>query len=1193
MLGRIKRMTRLNSPDREKRPRLETLERRDLMASLSVTNTNDSGAGSLRDAITQANTDNTTGADTISFAIGTGTQTIALQSALPTITRPVFINGASQPAASGSTGSAPRIVIDGSKAGAGANGFVLTGAGGSQIRDVAIVNFGDSTNSGGRGILVNDAGGDTFVENYLGVDPDGRTAKPNVVGIELRSANNIVGSAMTSTSTLTPNLISGNKSDGILISGANASKNLVIGNLIGTDITGALSVGNLHGVTLAAASNNIIGGTASSTTNLISGNVGPDFGSGIGVYFTGTSTGNIVAGNLIGTDASGTKADNNAYGIYFGTFNNPTTSEIISNVTIGGSVAGAGNTISGNGIGIAGNIAASTIAGNRVGTDVTGALGIGNGIGIYLGATGTTIGGTVTATRNIIASSGKIGGLNAAGSGITLFGDANTISGNVIGTNAAGTAALPNVVGISLHTTNSTIGGTASGAGNIISGNTGDGIDLDLNAGNNVLGNLIGSVAGTTLGNGGDGVHVVLAVPTGGTATTPLALNDSIGGVTVGSPNIIAGNAGAGVALTNTYGAYTGLSIRGNSITGNGQLGISLGSTPSAPTPQTLTITSATSTATSSTINGVVGGVPGQIVQVDLYNNATADASGYGEGQVFLGTVPVTIGAGGLATFTGTFGPLGATPHITATATSTAVSPAVGSTSEFSAAFPNALALTDLGITQTVSANTVANGGIVTFTITVTNTSTTTAQGVIFTDALPTSLINATASSTVGTASVSGSNVAEVMLGSLAAGASATVTISANTSVNGTLTNTAGVLGTTPEGSYTNNLATQSFLVGTAGTPSSDLGITITPGTSSPTVGANLTYTLTVTNTGPSDATNVTVHDFLPTGATLVSVTPSQGPAATTQGTLISDNLGTITSGGSATITVVLTPTTSGSLVNAANVAGNQLDPVSTNNSASSTLSVGTTGTAVLGLTQTLSPSVGIPGQAQTFTLTVRNTGTGAATGVILVDTLPGGVTFVSATPSQGTPTTISGQVLTSNLGTIAAGGTATVTLVAVPTSFATGLVNFAGVVATGSSANTPVFSQAVLNVPNGPAVTSVRGSRSNAQLVVNFTEPITTASAVNKANYRLYALGSSPRAITANDRPIAFTTAVYNSATSTVTLTPSRSINATQYYALVIVGNTATGITDTSGRKLVGAANGTAGTNSSTTFFAGTLPQV
>src|SRR5690606_20409309 len=103
-----------------------------------VTNTNDSGAGSLRQNIADANTE--AGADTISFAIpGTGVQTITLLSALPTITDEVVIDGTTQ---TGFT-TTPLIEIDGSGAGAAANGLTLTaGASGSAIKSLTINRFG-------------------------------------------------------------------------------------------------------------------------------------------------------------------------------------------------------------------------------------------------------------------------------------------------------------------------------------------------------------------------------------------------------------------------------------------------------------------------------------------------------------------------------------------------------------------------------------------------------------------------------------------------------------------------------------------------------------------------------------------------------------------------------------------------------------------------------------------------------------------------------------------------------------------------------------------------------------------------------------------------------------------------------------------------------------------------------------------
>ena len=1191
MLGSLKRIARLRARRHDQNPRVERLEHRELLTSFTVTSAADSGRGSLREAIQLANADNTIGADSISFAIGTGgPQTIALQSSLPAIARPVAIDGMTQPGST--TGStAPTIVIDGTNAGAGANGLTLTGStGGSAIRGLAIVNFRSASDgSGGRAILVNDGGGDTFLGNYLGVAPDGTTARPNAIGIEIQSANNVVGGNFAGDTTFRQNLISGNTADGVLLTGSRATGNQITGNRIGTDISGQTAVGNLHGVTILSASNNIIGGVDAGAGNLISGNSGPQQISGIGVYVLGTSSGNVISGNRIGTNAAGTNFVYNTYGIYLSTLGGTLSTDNVSGLTIGTVGTSGGNLISGNGVAIGGNLRSSLIAGNLIGTDSTGTKAIGNGSGIFIGTTGTTIGGTTAASRNIIASSGLI---SSGGTGISLTGDTNTVQGNYIGTDATGTRAFPNQVGLALHTSNSTIGGTTAGAGNLISGNLGSGITLDNRGNNQILGNRIGTnLADSPLGNGGNGISVVLTALNDPTQT--LAVNDSIGGTVTGAANIITNNTGAGVALTTNGVIYSGLSIRGNQISDNGKLGISLGGTPAIPNPSTLTLTSITSTTTNSTVAGVLGGLPGQTYQVDIYNNLTVDSTGYGEGRTYVGTIPVVIGAGGLSAFSQTFPtPLGANPILTATATGI-----LGSTTEFSAAFPNNLPQADLAISQTVSAPSVTSNGIITFTATITNNGPAVASNVIYADALSLSLVNATVDTSVGTALRTNDNIIVANLGDLAPGATATVTISANPSANGSFTNTGGVIGTTPDADYANNLATQTFAVGPSQTPQADLGVAITPSSGTPTVGSPFTYVVTVTNNGPNDATGVTVNDFLPTGVTLVTAMGSQGGTASVQGNLVTSNLGAIAAGASATLTLTITPTVAGSLLNSANVSGIQPDPVTTNNAATSTVtaagSTPTSGTPTLTLTQALIPTVRQVGLFEIYTVTVRNVGTADATGVILVDALPGNVTYGVSGSSQGSQPTFANNVVTSNLGTIPVGGFATLTLVVVPNSFAMGEVNFAAVVATGANPTAPVFSTLAETVANGPTVTAVNGSRSNGQLVVQFSEPITSASASNRANYRLYDLGFSPRAVTAADRPIAITTAFYNQATQSVTLTPSRAIRANRYYALVVVGNTRAGITDTSGRKLVGTAGGAAGSNYATTFFAGTLAQV
>ena len=105
------------------RSQLDQLEDRTAPAIFTVLNTNDSGAASLRQAITNANT--TGGADQIQFTIGTGLQTIAPLSALPTITEAVTIDATTQPGFAG----APIIELRGDSAGASVDGMTITGSG--------------------------------------------------------------------------------------------------------------------------------------------------------------------------------------------------------------------------------------------------------------------------------------------------------------------------------------------------------------------------------------------------------------------------------------------------------------------------------------------------------------------------------------------------------------------------------------------------------------------------------------------------------------------------------------------------------------------------------------------------------------------------------------------------------------------------------------------------------------------------------------------------------------------------------------------------------------------------------------------------------------------------------------------------------------------------------------------------------
>ena len=223
------------------------MEDRTLLSTFDVTNTADSGSGSLRQAILDSNA--ATGeTNTIDFSIASGgVQKIFLQSALPEITNSVTIDGTSQP---GYT-DYPLIEIDGTSAGPNANGLTIS-AGSSTVQGLDIVKFS------GSGIDLNSKGGDVIVSNIIGTDASGDFGLGNAGnGVLIDDVpDNVIG-----TSLATGNVLSGNE-DGLTIFGGGATGNLVQGNLMGTDASGANPLPNTDsGVAIIDASSNTIGGT--------------------------------------------------------------------------------------------------------------------------------------------------------------------------------------------------------------------------------------------------------------------------------------------------------------------------------------------------------------------------------------------------------------------------------------------------------------------------------------------------------------------------------------------------------------------------------------------------------------------------------------------------------------------------------------------------------------------------------------------------------------------------------------------------------------------------------------------------------------------------------------------------------------------------------------------------------------------
>jgi uncharacterized repeat protein (TIGR01451 family) len=191
--------------------------------------------------------------------------------------------------------------------------------------------------------------------------------------------------------------------------------------------------------------------------------------------------------------------------------------------------------------------------------------------------------------------------------------------------------------------------------------------------------------------------------------------------------------------------------------------------------------------------------------------------------------------------------------------------------------------------------------------------------------------------------------------------------------------------------------------------------------------GDNLTYTLTIRNNGPRQARGVVVRDRLPAGVTLNSATPSKGTCVGS--TVVTCSLGRLNRFGVARVIIVVNAPNAGRLVNVANVRSNQRDFAMWNNSASLTTVVGAG--ADLGVTLKATPRPATMGQPLTYTLTIRNRSSVDATNVVVNEWTPTRSTLTSAVASQGSCTGARPTVC--SLGTLAAGATATITVVVQP----------------------------------------------------------------------------------------------------------------------------------------------------------------
>lgn len=584
----------------------------------------------------------------------------------------------------------------------------------------------------GDGIFImggTQSGNNRIQGNYIGTDATGLLDRGNINnGVFASVADLILGG----TESGARNVIAGNNQNGVFLSGGSAMDCRVVGNYIGTDVTGQTALENGDdGVLLVTAFHNQIGGPGAGAGNVISGNAGN------GVRLNAFSQHNVVAGNRIGTDAAGNASlgngedavkiedaqmnriggalpgagnilsGTNQYGIWInhplakqnrieGNFigTNATGSAPLGNKVsgilitdasdnvIGGASPGSGNVISGNGdsgirmFKMMNTPGRTAIQGNYIGTDAAGVLPIGNGSrGIDLSlAVGVVIGGVTEGARNVISGNASAG---------VLLRDTSRDSrvlGNRIGVNAAGNAAVPNGLdGVFIENAPANqIGGATPGAENIISGNQRYGVYLlDAKAiGNRIAGNRIGTdAAGTAgIGNASAGIYIKAATgnligDTGENAGNRIAHNLSGVVILSGSMNRI---------LSNSIESNDGLGIDlgEDGITANDEIDSDTGANQFQNRPVLLSANAGEVLA----ITGTLHSATGTEFLLQFFRNSACDDSGSGEGAMLIGSTTVVTDASGDAAFSVA---LAIDFEGSAFLTGTATDPS-GNTSEFS-----------------------------------------------------------------------------------------------------------------------------------------------------------------------------------------------------------------------------------------------------------------------------------------------------------------------------------------------------------------------------------------------------------------------------------------------------------------------------------------------------------------------------
>ena len=1095
---------------------LERLEERRLLATFNVSRLDDPAgavAGTLRDAIVKANAAaNSGGPDLINFQLsGSGIQTITLTRALPAITDSVTIDGGSQP------GFVDTPLIEVSGAGAGtADGFLVQAAN-TKIQSLIINNFESA------GIRI-EANGVTVVSNYIGTSADGTAAAPNGSGIFVTNASSaVIGGAATNLR----NVISGNTGAGIRI-GASTSNHAIQGNYIGTDVTGNAPLGNLTGIEVFGGLGTVIGGAVTGQGNVISGNTtagiqvsggnaqntairGNFIGTnpngtlalgngGVGVIVqnaglttiggTAPGTGNVIGNNIgSGVELNGTtnvRVQGNAIGTNFGgsaTFGNGVDGVSIvgsSGVQVGGVDNGASNLIAfnvGDGVGVD-----DASAGNPI---LSNSIYLNDGLGIDLGPDGVTTndGGDGDTGANNLQNYPVIT-LAGTGAGRT------TIQGTL--------NSQPNTTYLIQFFSQRTADPSGNGEGRTLIGSLLVTTDNGGNAGFNtllstptVVNDFVTATATTQPSVSGETSEFSVAVPIGAAQLADLSvvIEDSPDPAIIGLPltyTVTVTNAGPDTATNVQFNfnlppgvtvdqisvtpSQGNLNVAGGVVSGSlGNIGIS---NPVVVTIRVIPNQIGTFSASASAISGqididnsnnsdtettvvnrpadvqLVGnqepdpGVVGQpltyavilvnngpgvssntVVTSELPANVSFISALSGQGTVLRQGNQLTFQVGSIAVggvvairvtvipnSTGFF-----SETFTASATETDQVPSNNVLTI------NARVVPEVDLTAAVSANItqVTAGNVVTFTVTATNNGPSPSTNVVLSSTFPTDLLTFSGGSSSAGGSVGFNNgVVLTVVPTLDPGETATLTFmgTARDVVSGVATVDATV-NSNESGDLVpgNNAASTSILVNPI-----DLVVTPSVNTPSGVVNQPLTFRFDVANNGPADATNVKATVSLSPNLFLTSI---DTPPGVTAGDPSADGVVVITidsipAGTTRTFFLTAVPDSPGFAGARIQLVSDQVDAVGGDEDE---LIVVPVGQADLAVGLLANPSSVFAGEPATFSGLVLNNGPVTATATTARLTFSSGVEIVSATSSAGA-TTISGNVVTINIGDLPAG---------------------------------------------------------------------------------------------------------------------------------------------------------------------------